>query len=147
MDKRNGATVAVAALLLGIVLAGAVVTSKPVRSQDHSGHAQFHRDFYQHWKQPGSNASCCNARIVTESTVGTIVTGDCEPTQAEVRNGEWWARLPAIYHHLGDERGYIKVPESKRIRERNPTQGGVDAHLCFTPTSGILCFVPPVTGM
>jgi hypothetical protein len=141
-NRFRPATGAIALIFLAVILAGAIISG--TRGQDHGGHAQFHEEFYRKWKQPGSDASCCNARKVQNG----FIVGDCEPTEAEIRNGDWWARLPLLYRQYGDDAaGYIKVPEDKRIRERNPTQGGVDAHLCWSIATGVLCFVPPDTGM
>ncbi len=72
-------------------------------------------------------ASCCNARIASPNGVEV---GDCEPTEA---------RLP----HRGP---FIEVPDAKILREHNPTQGGTDGHLCWTPANGVMCFVPPFGG-
>lgn len=97
------------------------------------GHARWHH-YYQHWKQPGTDVSCCNARQT--GPLG-IETGDCEPTRAEIRAGTWYA----WERHL---QTWLPIPEAKIIRERNPSTE--EAHLCWTPSSGVLCFVPPDTG-
>ena len=97
------------------------------------GHSRWHH-YYQEWKQPGSQASCCNARIVYP---GGAETGDCEPTRAEMRNGDWYA----WERHLAQ---WLKVPDNKIVRERNPS--GEEGHLCWNQYSGVLCFVPPDTG-
>lgn len=110
------------AIALGIVLvlsatAGLAQSASPLGQGDHHPH---HRDFYRHWMQPGVTpaVSCCNARM----TVQGVEVGDCEPTAALLISGRWYARLP----HAGP---FIEVPESKVLRERNPTQDGTDAHL------------------
>lgn len=113
-------------IFLGLVLLAVVAFAQ--------NHHPFHRDFYQHWKQPGSNASCCNARMA--GPFGGEI-GDCEPTQAEVRNGQWFA-------WLRQEKRWLPIPDAKIIREPNPNV--FDGHLCWTPASGVLCFVPPNTG-
>lgn len=119
------------ALLFAAVIVFGYVTNG--RGQDHH---PLHRDFYRHWKQPGSELSCCNARIVWPQGAET---GDCEPTDAKLISGRWYARLP----HNGP---YIEVPEDKIIREHNPTHDGSNGHLCWTPASGVMCFVPPFGG-
>lgn len=98
-----------------------------------SGHAEFHREFYRTWKQPGSDKSCCNARI----TAWGQEIGDCEPTQAEVRAGQWWA-----WNRL--QGAWLPIPDHRIVRERNPNV--FDGHLCWTKESGVICFVPPDTG-
>lgn len=119
---------------LVILLAIAAVAQAVGRAwaQDHH---PAHRDFYRQWMQPGVDppASCCNARIEKDGQE----VGDCEPTRAEVIAGDWWA-------YLRQENRYIRIPNAKLIRERNPS--GQDAHLCWTPASGVLCFSPPDTG-
>ena len=100
-------------------------------AQDHHPH---HRDFYRNWQRPDGFGSCCNARI--EQPDGEEV-GDCEPTRAEIRAGQWWVWV----RQLG---GWLEVPDSKVIRVRNPA--GQDAHLCWTPGNGVVCFSPPDTG-
>lgn len=118
-------------LLSGAVICGLTGAATPARADEH--HHPLHKDFYRFWKQPGTDLSCCDARIEAEG----IEVGDCEPTRAEVRGGAWWA-------WLRQEGRWILVPDSRVIRERNP--GGQDGQLCWTPASGVLCFVPPDTG-
>ena len=96
-------------------------------------HHPFHQEFYRHWKQPGTTESCCNARVVKNN----VEEGDCEPATAEVRAGQWWVYVPQINE-------WVEIPDAKIIRERNPNI--VDAHHCWTPARGTLCFVPPDTG-
>ena len=119
-----------------IVAVLAALATSALAQSDHegSGHARFHKDFYQHWREPGDpNASCCNARIEVDGHE----TGDCEPTQARVRDGHWqaWVRQTSRWE---------KIPDDKIIKERNPNT--FDAHLCWTPSRGTICFVPPDTG-
>lgn len=104
-------------------------------SQQH--HHPLHQDFYRHWMQPGTNVSCCDARITKDGRE----IGDCEPTQAELRRSkdgavQWFA-------WLRQESRWVEIPDSRIIRERNPN--AVDAHLCFN-YGQVLCFVPPDTG-
>ena len=124
----------IATALLG--LAGILILAPTnARSQDHH---PLHREFYQEWKQPGSGASCCNARIVIQSNSGPIELGDCEPVAAEIRNGQW-------YGWLRQESRWVEIPDSQIIRERNPEQGGPNGHLCYAH-GRVVCFVPPDTG-
>jgi hypothetical protein len=82
--------------------------------------------------------------------------------QAKVVNGEWIAMLPEYGRGRGrgiDGSDWVRIPDHKIIRERNPTAAHVDkdgnvlhegsgeeGHLCWTPLGGVLCFVPPSTG-
>lgn len=122
------------ALTVIVIVVSAIAVIGAARAQDH--HAPFHEEFYRKWKQPGSDASCCNAR----KTVHGHEVGDCEPAPAEIRNGDWyaWNRLQGRW---------IRIPDGRILRERNPTRGGVDGHLCWTEAAGVLCFVPPDTAM
>lgn len=95
-------------------------------------HHEFHHDFYRHWKQPGTNTSCCDARVTRDGQE----IGDCEPTRAEIRAGAWWA-------WLRQESRWIEIPDARILRERSPNV--TDAHLCWN-YGRVLCFVPPATG-
>lgn len=101
------------------------------------GHMRWH-NYYQSWKQPGTQTSCCNARQIGPN--GEDLSGDCEPTRYEIRDGGWVA-------WLRQENRWIVVPDNKLIRERNPS--GEEGHLCAVKQMGgwvILCAVPPDTG-
>ena len=100
------------------------------KAQDHH---PLHRDFYRQWLQPGTNKSCCNARVMAWGQE----IGDCEPTQAEVRAGQWYA-------WLRQEGRWLPIPDHRILRERNPNI--FDGHLCWRPEEGVICFVPPNTG-
>ena len=130
MTTRGLATLFVVVLAIGAVVQAFM--SVRARAQDHH---PAHRDFYRQWMQPGVSPplSCCNARLEKDG----IETGDCEPTRAEIRGGAWWA-------WLRQETRWLPIPDAKLIRERNPS--GQDAHLCWTPARGVLCFLPPDTG-
>jgi hypothetical protein len=120
--------------LIAAVLAAWATSALAQSDHQGSGHARFHKDFYQHWREPGDpNASCCNARIEVDGHE----TGDCEPTKARVRDGHWeaWVRQTGRWE---------TIPDDKILRERNPNT--FDAHLCWTPSRGTICFVPPDTG-
>lgn len=99
-----------------------------------SPHHPLHLDFYRLWLQPGTNISCCNARVERDG----VETGDCEPVKAEVRGGNWWA-------WLRQESRWLEVPDSRILRERNPEIGGQQGHLCYS-YGRVLCFVPPDAG-
>jgi hypothetical protein len=98
-----------------------------------NGHDRYHW-WYQHWKQPGTDIGCCNARI----TAFGAEQGDCEPTRAELRNGDWYA-----WERFSGQ--WLKIPDDRIVHERNPSSE--EGHLCFNKyTKQILCFVPPDTG-
>ena len=118
----------VCCLALGWLLRGA-------GAQD--GHSRFH-NYYRHWMVPGTEppVSCCNARVIDGE--GKTLSGDCEPTRAEIRNGEW-------YFWLRQESRWIEIPQEKIVRARNPSSE--EGHLCYSEiTRQVLCAVPPDTG-
>ena len=105
----------------------------PAQAQDHH---RWHQ-YYKKWLQPGTTVSCCDARIIQG---GKDMIGDCEPARFEIRNGQWFA-------WLRQESRWIEVPDSKIIRERNPSSE--EGHLCARKWDTgwvILCAVPPDTG-
>src|SRR5262245_34287962 len=55
-----------------------------------TGHGQFHDSHYRHWKQPGTNISCCSDQ-------------DCTPAKAELRQGQWFAQRLSAWHGATDE--------------------------------------------
>lgn len=72
----------VATMVMGLVpLALLFVVWLGAAMAQSTHHHPFHYDFYRHWKQPGSTASCCDARITRDGKE----EGDCEPTQADLR--------------------------------------------------------------
>jgi hypothetical protein len=103
------------------------------QSGEMDGHARWH-SFYRNWQRPDGKGSCCNARQLTP---WGQELGDCEPTRAEFRNGNWYA----WERH---KQQWLKIPDSKIIHERNPSVE--EGHLCWSQDAGILCFVPPDTG-
>jgi len=124
-------------LWLAVIALGLVLLGWGIARAQH--HHPFHKDFYQHWKQPGSTASCCNARV--PGPMGGEV-GDCEPTQADLRRGP--DGVVRWYAWLRQRQEWLPIPDAKVLRERNPNV--FDGHLCWTPSAGVLCFVPPNTG-
>src|SRR5512147_515107 len=111
-----------------VVLMACLVTVAvhPTGSRAQDGHARWHA-YYQHWKQPGTTISCCNARV---NLMG-VETGDCEPVPYKFENGEWivWVR---------QELRWLRIPDDRLIRERNPSSE--EFHLCYnTYTKQILC--------
>jgi hypothetical protein len=56
---QSSAYIGIAAILAVFVVAFA--TAPKARAQD-NGHHLHHADHYSKWKQPGTNASCCNGK-------------------------------------------------------------------------------------
>jgi hypothetical protein len=132
--KRGRLFVGVAALLL-------VNTGASAPKAEEAGHNQFHDSHYRHWKQPGTNISCCSHQ-------------DCAPVAAEFRQGQWFALRQAEWFAPPDElgpgewlplreRAWVAVPEERILYVPNPTVEG--AHLCYSK-GAVICFVPPNTG-
>jgi hypothetical protein len=119
------------AFIIALLMMAFAVTPK-ARAQD-NGHYLYHADYYSKWHQPGSDASCCNGRETKDGQT----TGDCAPTRAEVRRGNWWAKVPGSSE-------WVEIPDERIIRERNPTPE--QGHLCYG-YGQVLCFVPPSTGI
>ena len=112
-----------------------------VSNAEETGHHHFHDSHYRHWKQPGTNISCCSDH-------------DCEPVKAELREGRWFALRESGWFHEPEDMAlsrrlplrkseWIEIPDAKIIKELNPTVEG--AHLCYSGNK-VLCFVPPNTG-
>jgi hypothetical protein len=122
--------------------AGVVATAHKAKAQEMSheeGHMKYH-DAYQHWLRNDTHTSCCNLREMSLDGK-TVLSGDCRPVEAELRpdkKGElhWWAQ-----EERGEPRSaWIRIPDDKIIREKNPDLSGDSAHLCATPST-IYCFV------
>lgn len=97
------------ALGLLVLLAMAIAGARGAYAQDHH---PLHRDFYRNWKEPlNPDASCCNARIETDGRE----TGDCEPTRAELRRGDWyvWMLLAAGYGRLKPAPGGFRAHQGE----------------------------------
>lgn len=123
----------VGAIALAMVFANCAFSPK-ARAQEH--HAPFH-DFYKEWKQPSNGYSCCAARF---NERGEEV-GDCEESHFELRsdkngNLDWWAFVKKANR-------WMLMEENKRIREKNPDSTGTHGHACWSPSSGLLCWIPP----
>jgi hypothetical protein len=122
------------------LLAGTIAFSGALRGEE-TGHHQYHDSDYRHWKQPGTDVSCCSDQ-------------DCAPVRAELREGRWWALRRNEWYDVQDDQGrgqwlvlrngeWIPVPDDKIIWVSNPTVEG--AHLCYA-NGKVVCFVPPNTG-
>lgn len=114
----------------------ALATMAAFQAAGAQDHHPLHKDFYSTWQRNDGKGSCCNARMIGPHG---YETGDCEPTEAKLIGGRWYARLP-------NAGAFIEVPEATILKKQNPTQDGTDAHLCWTQASGVICFVPPFGG-
>jgi hypothetical protein len=91
-------------------------------------HDDIHDQWYESLTVPGTTNGCCNGY-------------DCKPTEAEIRDDQWWARDP--------DGKWIKVPEHAVIEDKgNPVGQPI---LCMTMTANefttgvfrrVRCFVP-----
>ena len=71
-------------------------------------HHRFHDSDYRHWKQPGSDISCCSDR-------------DCAPVTAELRKGQWFALRQSEWIAVPDERGpgqWLALRQSEWMRSQ-----------------------------
>ena len=148
--------VVIVAAFVAVALIMLLFANAQAQNPDTTAHERYHM-YYQGWKQPGNGYSCCNANEYMDTLQGKIhISGDCEPTQAEVRNGDWWARVPAYMVAKGAD-PWIKIPDELVLHERNPSTE--EGHLClredwstsrgrtdYTYSVRVLCFVPPDTG-
>lgn len=84
-------------------------------------------------RQPGTGYGCCSE-------------ADCRRVEARTDRGRWqfWLRRgegEGEFRWAPDEAAWVDVPpERVLVGEANPTGGAV---ACWTPTVGVLCFVPP----
>lgn len=103
----------------------------PAMAQDHSGHyghghAENH-DWYEKLKQPGSNASCCNAQ---KKRPDGQLEGDCRPTRAYQKDdGVWYALLNGRW---------VPVPPRVVLKDLSPDG---NSHICAGPSGVIFCFL------
>jgi len=126
---------------LGLTATFFAITGAVAPEAEEPGHQLYHDSHYRHWKQPGTDISCCSDQ-------------DCAPVRAELRHGQWFALRRSQWSDLIDEMGHgespvllpsewIAVPDEKIIRVPNPTiESG---HLCYSKGK-VVCFVPPDTG-
>ena len=99
-------------------------------------------DWYMKLKQPGTGISCCNVQ-------------DCHPTEYEIRNGEYWARLGMLEQDgswsLHD---YVRIPPEKVLKKTtNPTGFPIFCHSralvgsrVSVEGSSVYCFIPDYQG-
>ena len=108
-------------LQLGLTVAFFALPVAVAPKAEELGHQYYHDSDYRHWKQPGTNISCCSDQ-------------DCAPVRAELRQSQWFALRQGKW---------IAVPDEKIIRVSNPAVES--GHLCYSKGK-VVCFVPPNTG-
>jgi len=129
--------------------AAVILSASPVLAHDQH---TMHDSWYQSLTRPGdSSRGCCNKT-------------DCHTTEAEIRAGDWWARVgkPNDTYAADDGGriqvvkrwdllGWVKVPDSTILRgKNNPTGEAVICHELpgasggfSAATAEVFCFVPP----
>jgi len=127
--------VAMAAILAMMILWLAVLLAGAHAQEEHSGHKpehmELHRQFYSTWMMPSNrNVSCCHDQ-------------DCEPAEAHMINGQWFARKESE----AATEDFSPVPDSKIERERDTPDGR--SHICGRHYSfqnegrlTVFCFMP-----
>ena len=85
-------------------------------------HAEGERGaWFKSLRQPGTGYSCCDI-------------SDCRRTEADWRDGQWWARVAGEW---------TPIPSDKEL-EKQSIDG--DAYVCSSPTRRIYCFIKPDFG-
>ena len=117
--------------LLIAAFVAAALAWLPAKAQDHSGHYgqghAEHHDWYEKLKQPGSNASCCNAQ---KKRPDGQLEGDCRPTRAYQKDdGVWYALLNGRW---------VPVPPRVVLKDLSPDG---NSHICAGPSGVIFCFL------
>ncbi len=124
-------TVAMAFL---IVLLGCALPGAGTRAEDNAGATAQERamqeralqeqraTWFRSLKQPNTGMSCCDV-------------SDCRRTDADYRQGQWWAEV---------EGNWTPIPQEKQL-DKLSIDG--DAYVCSGPRGTIYCFVPPSMAM
>ncbi len=103
-------------LVLSGILLG-VVSTLPDSAQ-----AEERRAWFKSLKQPDTGYSCCDI-------------SDCRRTDANWRQGQWWAVVSGEW---------TPIPPEKELDKRS-IDG--DAYVCSSPTRRIYCFIKPTLAM
>lgn len=110
-----------------IFILGVIIFFTPARGYADEAHIHmYHADAGQDkWmrslKRPDTKTSCCSLN-------------DCNPTDAEWRDGQWWAVLRGTW---------VAVPPEKVLA--TPLSYDGEAWLCASLSSPfVYCFVPPL---
>lgn len=118
---RPGDAIAVAALAaLAVALALSPALPAPPPGADPNGPMAR---WYRGLQIPGTGVSCCDA-------------ADCRQTIARQAGQGWEAQTP--------DGVWVPIPAA-RVLPDDAHPGGA-AVMCWTPLTGVLCFVPPQAG-
>ena len=104
---------AAAPALAGEVNATPIPPASPVAQDRHA--------WFKSLTQPDTGVSCCDI-------------SDCRRTEADWRNGQWWAKV---------EGAWTPIPHNKEL-DRQSIDG--DAYVCAGMKRTIFCFVKPDMG-
>lgn len=117
-----------AAIFTLVMLIGWLVywSTMPANSADAEHMRMYHGNpEYSQWMRslvrPDTGTSCCNFQ-------------DCRPTEADFRDGQWWADV------LGEWR---PIPPEKVVKDPPSIDG--EAWVCAMNRT-IFCFIPPAMG-
>ena len=88
----------------------------------HESSAEDRGAWFRGLKQPVTGASCCDI-------------SDCRRTEAEWKNGQWWADVQGEW---------TPIPQEKLL---NKASIDGDAYVCSGFARRIYCFVPPTMTM
>ena len=108
------------ALVCFAVLAAAPVAAAPPENADPALH-----DWFQSLRQPSTGAPCCSI-------------ADCRRTDARHNAVGWEVWIDERFG--GHESQWTQVPPGRVLDRQNPTG---EAVVCFIPSVGVMCFVPP----
>ena len=112
------------------VMAATFLFQRVALAHDHKGYVQAangddrRNEWFQSLKRP-SGGSCCNLT-------------DCRATEAEDRNGVWWAIV---------REKWTRIPPEVVLQKPLSIDG--DAYVCSSTGYGtpiIYCFLPPIPG-
>jgi hypothetical protein len=83
------------------------------------------RDWFESLRQPYTGAPCCSI-------------SDCRRTEARHNHKGWEVLIDERFGARGVE--WVDVPSHRVLERQNPIG---EAVVCFIPTVGVMCFVPP----
>lgn len=102
-----------------IALAALLLLIGPARAAPPADADPALTPWFNDLRQPWTNALCCSM-------------ADCRPTNS---------RLSGVHYEVLIQGEWRTVPDDRVLtRNDNPTGRAV---VCWTPTAGVLCFVPP----
>jgi hypothetical protein len=102
-------------ILCSVLLGAFAFSSLPAKAEEDRG------VWFKSLRQPGTGYSCCDI-------------SDCRRTDADWRDGQWWAVVSGEW---------TPIPADREL-EKQSIDG--DAYVCSSPTRRIYCFVRPTLG-